>query len=499
LIKLFGAGRAACLLWGLPIFFVPWHDRQLWSWSSFGATAQHTAISPVPAQALTRIRWQTPVDLNPQYSGSDLTIHYGSPLITERNTVLLPVKTGAGGGFQVEARSAADGRLIWMLPTDYQLPRHDWIPVFGPVLARRSRLYFPGAGGTIYFRDDPDSDAGGHGQIAFYGLNNYRVDPALFDANVFINTPLTADSQGAIYFGFVVYGTVPGGLQSGIARIGPDGRATWIPVTSAAGDAAMVRVVTNSALALSADFRTVYAPVSDGLVGYLVALDSQTLQPRASVRLRDPASGRDALLKDNGSASPTIGLDGDVYFGVFESAYDNHGRGWLLHFDAGLQHARIPAAFGWDTTASVVPRTMVPSYGGSSSYLLLTKYNDYLEQGGSGLNRLAILDPASAETDPVSGVLVMKEVLSIADPTPDGPPPAVKEWCINSAVIDLAGKSVFAGNEDGKLYRWDLTVNQLTQAIVLTTGLGAAYTPTVIGVDGTVYAIANGTLFAVGK
>jgi hypothetical protein len=34
---------------------------------------------------------------------------------------------------------------------------------------------------------------------------------------------------------------------------------------------------------------------------------------------------------------------------------------------------------------------------------------------------------------------------------------------------------------------------------VLTTGLGEAYTPTIIGVDGIVYAINNGTLFAIGR
>jgi DNA-binding beta-propeller fold protein YncE len=119
--------------------------------------------------------------------------------------------------------------------------------------------------------------------------------------------------------------------------------------------------------------------------------------------------------------------------------------------------------------------------------------------GGSGLNRIAILDPGAAGTDPVTGVSVMQEVLSAAGPTPDGPPPMVKEWCVNSVAVDPAGKAVFVNNEDGKLYRWDLATNTLAQAIVLTAGLGEAYTPTAIGVDGTVYAIANATLFAVGE
>jgi len=35
--------------------------------------------------------------------------------------------------------------------------------------------------------------------------------------------------------------------------------------------------------------------------------------------------------------------------------------------------------------------------------------------------------------------------------------------------------------------------------MTLTPGLGEAYTPTIIGGDGAVYAINNGTLFAVGQ
>src|SRR5689334_6014005 len=82
---------------------------QLVAWLSYAQNAQHTAISAFPAQPLSHIHWQTPVDLMPQYSGSDLLIHYGSPLITAANTVVVPVKTGASGGFQVEGRSGSDG------------------------------------------------------------------------------------------------------------------------------------------------------------------------------------------------------------------------------------------------------------------------------------------------------------------------------------------------------------------------------------------------------
>ena len=468
-------------------------------WLGFANNPQHTAPAPAKSQSLAQIRWHTPVDLQPQYDGSELLIHYGSPLVTALNTVIVPVKTGVDGGFRVEARAAVDGSLKWSQTSDYILPEHDWTPAFGSTLTPAGRLYFPGAGGTVYYRDAPDSAAGPQGQLAFYGLANYSANRQAYDASVMINTPLTSDAAGNLYFGFLLTGETPVPLSSGIARIGANGAGTWISAATAAADPAMTQIAFNCAPAISSDGKRLYVGVSDSNVGYLVALDSSTLAPVGRVRLQDPLSGRDAFLADNASSSPTIGPDGDVYYGVLENPDQaNHARGWLLHFDALLAQTKTPGAFGWDDTASVVPASIVPSYTGPSSYLLMTKYNNYAEAGGDGLNRLAILDPNAVMSDPVTGVRVMREVLTIASPTPDGPPPAVKEWCINSAVVDPATHSVLAGNEDGKLYRWDLVTNSLSQTLVLTPGLGEAYTPTLIGGDGTVYAINNATLFAVG-
>jgi hypothetical protein len=99
-------------------------------------------------------------------------------------------------------------------------------------------------------------------------------------------------------------------------------------------------------------------------------------------------------------------------------------------------------------------------------------------------------------------VTVMKEVMSILGPTPDddfpGLPDAVREWCINTAVVDPLTDSILANSEDGKLYRWNLASNTFSEQIVLTPGIGEAYTPTLIGADGKVYAINNATLFAIG-
>jgi hypothetical protein len=514
-----GAARLERIAACAALFFLLTSEARAQSlkipWSNYGHGPQHAAISAATSQSLNEVLWQTPVDLNPQYSGNDLEIHYGSPVITRSNTIIVPVKVGATDGFRVEGRAVTTGVLKWTQTTDYSLPAHDWILSFGVALTPKNRLYLPGAGGTVYFRDNPDTTGSTTtGQIVFYGLANYNADPTTYQANVQINTPITVDRYGDIFFGFYVTGATAANLESGIARISHDGVGTWVAATTLANDLGIVKVVHNCAPALSNDHKILYVAVTTASpatgvnsgVGYLVSLDSRTLAPIAKVRLKDVAHPlNDAFLFDAGTASPTVGPDGDVYYGVLENPlYSNHLRGWLLHFDSALTQSKVVAAFGWDDTASIVPASMVPSYQGSSPYLLLTKNNNYVEAGGDGVNKLAILDPRDQMTDPISGAQVMKEILTIAGPTPDGDfgpayPNAVREWCINTAAIDPASKSALVNNEDGKLYRWNFTTNTLTETVTLTPGIGEAYTPTLVGMDGTVFAINNATLFAVGQ
>jgi hypothetical protein len=474
-------------------------------WSGYAGDAQHTATSTVASQPLQSIHWQTPVDLDPQFSGNDLLIHYGSPLITQNNTVIVPVKTGATDGFELSAFNGATGASLWTLPTDYTLGPHGWIPPYSPTLTPTQTLYYAGAGGTVLSVSNPQTGTPGTPtRTAFFGSSNYNADPGVYNSNVFIDTPITSDSAGNIYFGFQVTGSTPAGLQSGIARIAPNGTSTYVGASTVSGVAAVSQVVQNSAPAVSPDGKTVYVAVSNGSSGYLLSLNSSTLALQSKVALTDPSSGAAAWLNDSGTASPMVGPDGDVYMGVLENPFPaNHDRGWMLHFSADLSTAKTPGAFGWDDTASVVPASMVKSYRGTSQYLLMTKYNNYAGQGGDGVNKLAILDPNNTHTDPVTGATVMAEVLTIAGPTPDPEfiatdPNAVKEWCINSAVVDPATDSILANSEDGNLYRWNLNTNTLSEQVTLTSGVGEAYTPTLIGADGTVYAINDATLFAVG-
>ncbi|MBN8814078.1 MAG: hypothetical protein J0J06_01365 [Sphingomonas sp.] len=479
------------------------------AWFSYGHDAQHTAVSANTSQDLGRIAWQTPVDLAPQYTtyGALLT-HYGSPVVTTRNTVVIPVKTGANGGYRVEGRNGATGALIWSATNSYTPPPHNWLPPYNVLLTADGKLYMPDVGGKLAVRGDADAATGTIQTIAFYGDAAYAANPSGFDNNVFICTPLTADANGNIFFGFqVASGTSPSGLVSGIARVSASGVGSWVGASTAAGDAGIRKPAMNCAPAISNDGTTVYIAVNTEVItgvtqrGYLLALDSTTLATKAKVALNDPSTGTSARISDDGTAAPVVGTDGRVFYGVLEPTFGTHnGRGWLLQFDASLNPIGVPGSFGWDVSPSVIPASMVPSYAGSSTYLLAVKYNNYAGAGtGDGLNRLAILDPRASQADPIiPSVSVMKEVFTILGPTPDGTSGiGRREWCINTMAADPARKSILANNEDGIVYRWDLTNNTLSQSIRITAGLGQAYTPTLIGADGAVYAISNAILFSI--
>jgi hypothetical protein len=431
---------------------------------------------------MNRVLWSTTVDV-PHASLS----HYGAPLITASNTVIVPT-VASSSNYSIMAYEGGTGRLKYTLTNDYLVITNvGEKPVYQPVLVSLPsslRLYYPGAGGTVYYVENPDSDTPGDPvQICFYtNLTGYASNAAAFNTNLFINTPLTASTNGEIYFAFRANGTIPDPINtnmSGFVRIDADGNGTYVLTTTAAGSTNAGPSPQNCAPALSNDGSTVYM-VAKGT--FLLGLDSQTL---ATKYVRSVAGGS----TDYATTSPTVGPDGDVYFGV-SGGLD---PGTLAHFSGDLVAAKLPGFFGWDYTVAVVPSSVVPSYSGPSSYLLFCKYNDYRTR-----NRIALLDPNTPQVRPFSNIC-MREVFTAFSPTPTGSFGGQTEWCINTAAVNPETACVFAPNEDGRLYRWDLGANSFSEAIALSGGIGEPYVPTSIGPDGTIYTIHGGTLFAIGQ
>ena len=160
---------------------------------------------------------------------------------------------------------------------------------------------------------------------------------------------------------------------------------------------------------------------------------------------------------------------------------------------------------GYEPVPNLRGKTLVKDFGSFPKLEELPKwgFDGSSTRQAEGHNSDCVLKPVAVYPDTTkrNGVLVMNEVLTILGPTPypqQGYPNAVYEWCINTAAVDPFTKSILVNSEDGNLYRWDLTSNTLTEKITLSTGIGEAYTPTVIGADGTDYAINDAILDAIG-
>ena len=508
----FGLGKVARMLapWSALLVFAGAVCAQ-GEVSTFGGDARHTSVYATAAQRLGGIKWSKTIDEN--VTGF---AHYGAPLVTAAGTVVVGAKV-SGNTFVVRAYELSSGRLKWSVASGWLPPSHSWFPVYNPVLSSGplgTRLWFAGPGGIVWHIDNPDADTVSEPvRHVFYGESTYDADPAGFNGKVFVNTPLTAGSDGSVYFGYRVQGTAPSpvGTGSGFVRFSASGTATEVKASTAAGSASVTRDSHNSAPALSADGSTLYVVAKSGSTdyhGWLLALDSTTLATKSKVFLTDPRNGNGAGILEESTSSPTVAPDGDVYLGIFANPWDG-SRGFLRRFSGDLSVSKTPGGFGWDYTPAIVPSSMVPSYTGSSSYLIFAKYNNYaLNPDGDGVNRIALLDPNATQVDAHAGngsLVQMREVLSVISPTPDPEhygaqyPLAAREWCINAAAVNPATGSVFVPCEDGRFYRWDLATNALAETMRLNPGIGQPYVPTVVAPDGSVVTMNGGLLFVLGE
>ena len=506
-------------------------------WGTYSGDPQHTGVSHYPSNSLDQVVWSD--DIDPQQpAGAEILAHYGSATITQANTVIYPVTTVKDTSYRFKAVNGATGAEIWHFDTDYVHGYQGWTtPVEGSVTLRNSYV-MPGKAGSVYFRQNADTASSTTAQLYFYGAAKYAANAAWCDANIKISTPIMADGRGNMWFGYYVGDSfnigagvsIPAGFpdigRGGIVRMNTAGAAVFVKATTAVNDSSMQFVANACAPALSNDAGSIYMVVGSNISnspGYIVKLNATTLATQAKVMPVEPQDGNASGIQGSSSGCPMVGPDGDVYFGTFgRNGWTDYreSHGWMQHYNANLVPKGAVGAFGWDDTATIVPASAVPSYAGTSSYLILCKYNNYawsdfwnpgdpgIDYAADGQNTVAVLDPNdSSGTDRQTGHSCMKPILLVYGITPDTENPnvtgAVREWCINSAAVDPINKCAIVNSEDGCCYRWDFTTNSLqpvnggVRGIQLNGPIGEAYTPTVIGPDGTVYAVNNHHIYAI--
>ena len=126
-------------------------------------------------------------------------------------------------------------------------------------------------------------------RLAFFGLSNYNANPAAYNSTVFINTPITSDAAGDIFFGFIVTGSNPAGIDQ-------RRRANRCQRHRKLGPGGFRHVAGGDQFRACAEQRRQHAlrPREHRRTsgsGKLVALNSHTLAVTAQVSLKDPHTG----------------------------------------------------------------------------------------------------------------------------------------------------------------------------------------------------------------
>ncbi len=217
-------GSLVCAAWATSIMSTAAFGQ---GWPEWAHDMSHSGFISVAGQNMNRILANIVYDpLTPQETaatGGDLLVHYQTPLV-EGNDVYMESKTGTYSTSTYSTQRWHQNRFqwqggqlvrIWTFDSDWVPPgsvHNFWEPVYHAALAN-GFIYDPGGFGTIFKLDKATGSV-----VA-------RINPFdSLDSNTFTVSPLTADTDGNIYYNVV---RITGGTvtDSFYAR---DAVASWL-------------------------------------------------------------------------------------------------------------------------------------------------------------------------------------------------------------------------------------------------------------------------------
>lgn len=225
------------------------------NWPQWGQNSQHQGFVDTVGQpavsVLADIVYDPFTAAEERDTGGDLLVHYQVPLV-DGNDVFMEFKTGRfiecdppGSGNPPAGETDCGqsawnsqiwnqkrlhwevGQLVekWTFQSDWKAVRVElaqWEPVYHAVLAN-GFVYDPGFGGTVFKLDR------GSGRVVS------RINPfgGPLDPNTFVAGPLSADSNGNVYYNAIKFtdqtpGAYPGLVNSWLVKIAPDNTVSMV-------------------------------------------------------------------------------------------------------------------------------------------------------------------------------------------------------------------------------------------------------------------------------
>ncbi len=550
------------------------------SWPQWAKNPQHTGFIHVSGQSagqkLAEIPYDPFVDQEKLDEAGELLVHYQVPLI-EGNSVYMEFKTGkwipCHPRFAWEHGAACgpntwdkqiwnekrldwqNGKLVekWNYQSDWKPEPNDaetglggWEPVFHPVLTSEF-VYVPGFGGTVWKVNKSNGKA------------VLRINPfgTAIDKNTFVSGPLTADSQGDVFYNVIkLDATNPWTADvvgSWLVKVAADDSAstvTFKQLTKGAPkgtdscplffyqentlpwppskDAKPIKIPcgtqrpgVNVAPAIAPDgtVYTVSRAHFDLTVGYMVAANSD-LTPKwhASLgrRLHDGCGFLVPIAKrknqpDACREGTTPGVDPTTNDWGSGLVYDQASStptvlpdgsvlmGVITNYNGFRGHLMKFSDVGEFLGAYDFGWDSTPAvYPHDGTYSIVIKDNHYPGGLYCSFAGNPICKPLPAGPYDITQLSAdLKPEWSFKNTTIDKKHRHGYEWCINAPAIDAKGV-VYVNSEDGHVYVLG-PGGKLQSKLFLQLALGAAYTPLSLGPDGKIYTQNDGELFVVGQ